>query len=79
MSGSRDATKYGVTSNQHAFFVCSVLTPNRCFINLICTLTGGKEKYLSSKLAFSFTNISSDQSSEQYNSMGLTQESNNLN
>jgi hypothetical protein len=24
MTGSRDATKYSVTSNQHAFFVCSV-------------------------------------------------------
>jgi hypothetical protein len=24
MSGSRDATKYSVTSNQHAFFVCCV-------------------------------------------------------
>ena len=62
------------SSEKTAKLTAPLLTPNRCFINLICTLTGGKEKYLSSKLAFSFTNIS-----EQYNNMGLTQESNNLN
>lgn len=71
----------GITpsSEKTAKLTAPLLTLNRCFINLICTLTGGKEKYLSSKLAFSFTNISSDQSSEQYTNMGLAQESNNLN
>jgi hypothetical protein len=64
----------GITpsSEKTAKLTAPLLTPNRCYINLICTLTGGKGKYLSSKLAFSFTNISSDQSSEQYNNMGLT-------
>jgi hypothetical protein len=66
----------GITpsSEKTAKWTAPLLTPNSCFINLICTLTGGKEKYLSSKLTFSFTNIYSDQSSEQYFELILTKQ-----